>query len=122
RGEQLALTDAPVGRPAHHGLRPLALRRAEEFGPVHQRLDDVGHPPAAQDPDEREDQLVLEAMTVLHSAHPHQSGSSPRTPAMPRSNRCSAAPTAAATVISKMVSSEWPPACCSAATSASVTL
>ena len=52
RGEQLALTHAPVGRPAHHGLCPRALRRAEELGPVHQGLHDVRDAAATDQPDQ----------------------------------------------------------------------
>src|SRR5207249_11775977 len=105
-GEQLALADAPVGGAAHHRLGPLALRPAEELGAVHQGLDDVRHAAAADQPDERQLELLRQPVAVRDGVEAHQSGSSPRSAAIPRSGRCTAAPTAAATVISKMPSSE----------------
>src|SRR5205085_567911 len=118
---QLSLTHAPGRGAAHHRLRPLAHRPTEELRPIEQRLDDVGHAPPAYHADERELEPLGQAMTVLDGAEAHQSGSSPRSAAMPRSSRPRAAPSAAETVTSKRASSEWP-ARWSAARSSSVTL
>src|SRR6266540_6356816 len=120
RGEQLALAHAPLRGPAHHRLRPRAHRAAPQLRPVQDRLHDVGHSAPAHQANEYQLQLFAKPVAVLHATEAHQSGSSPRSAAMPRSSRCSAAPTVAATVSSNSVSSEW--LACSDSTSASVIL
>src|SRR5512145_817854 len=120
RGEELPFAHAPLRRAAQHGLRPFAHRPSPELGAVQDRFDDVGDPAAAEHADEPELEPFLESMSMLYAGEAHQSGSAPRSAATPRSSRWSAAPTAAATVISKSASSEYP-ARCSAWTSPSVT-
>src|SRR5881397_977738 len=71
RCKQLAFPDAPLGRPAHHRLRPFALRPAEELGPVHQRLHDVGDAAPADQPDESQHELLRQPMTMLDRADAH---------------------------------------------------
>src|SRR5437667_93549 len=100
---------------------PGAHRAAEEFRPIEQRLDDVRHATPTHQADEHELEPLRQALTVLHCAEPHQSGSSPRNAASPRSSLPRAAPSAAATVTSNRASSELP-ARCRATTSASVTV
>src|SRR2546428_7076333 len=121
RGDHLALAPPPLGRPAHHRLCPRALGRAEELGPVHQGLHDVRNAAATDQPDQPQLELLRQPMTMLDRADAHQSDSRPRRAAIPRSRRCSAAPTAAATVISNRLSSDRP-ALRKAAMSSSVTL
>src|SRR5256884_2318232 len=112
---------SPFRRPAHHRLRPVAHRAPEELRAVEQRLDDVGHPTPTHQPDEDELEPLRQAMTMFDCTEAHQSGSSPRSAASPRSSRPSAAPSAAETVISKIASSELP-ARCRAVRSSSVSL
>src|SRR5207244_4535453 len=54
RGKQLPLAHAPRRGPAHHRLRPVAHRAAEEFRPVEERLYDVGNATHAHHADKHE--------------------------------------------------------------------
>ena len=113
--EELALADAPVGRPVHSQIERVGKRSSEELGPVVKRLQNVGRICASLRTDELEDLRLSRIVAVLESAQPHGSTSSPaRSLSRP-------AATATETVCSKMTSSEYP-ASFSAWMSSSVTL
>src|SRR6266571_4264878 len=124
RGKQLPLAHAPRRGPAHHRLRPVAHRAAEEFRPVEQRLYDVGNPTHAHHADEHELQALRQSVAVLDGGEAHQRCScvpplraaergtggedDARSALSPRWSRPTAAPSAADTVTSKRRSSELP--------------
>jgi len=94
--EQLALSNRPFGRSAHNGLGVCGMWRAEEVASIAERSHYVGQPKTRNESDEWEEQRRRQPVAALDISQSHACSSARR----PASSRASAAPNAAATIIS----------------------